>query len=201
MLNLALVGVRHARAGHGLGVRARAPHARDLIPVALVVLHLGPDEVVARRSPSRSRSTGSVAPNRCRRSPCRPASASASRDSRPSTRPARRTRDRTSRSTDRRRLDCTASGGAVASRRCRFRPARPAEMSLASGVRVVRVRIGRRRGFRRRLLSRLGVERESQGRDRQMAIAKNPCFMIPSLDARHCSIDCDEGRPSGPRSG
>ena len=47
VLDFALVGVGDAYAGHGLGVRTRAPHARDRFPVPIVVLHLGPDEVVA----------------------------------------------------------------------------------------------------------------------------------------------------------
>ena len=47
VLDLALVGVGDAHARHRLGVRARAPQARGRFPVALVVLHLGPDEVVA----------------------------------------------------------------------------------------------------------------------------------------------------------
>ena len=47
VLDLALVGVGDAHARHRLGVRAGPPHPRRRLPVALVVLHLGPDEVVA----------------------------------------------------------------------------------------------------------------------------------------------------------
>jgi hypothetical protein len=47
MLDLALVGKSDAGAGHGLRVRTRPPHTRRRLPVALIVLHLGPDEVVA----------------------------------------------------------------------------------------------------------------------------------------------------------
>ncbi len=47
MLDLALVRVGDAHAGHRLGVRAGRPHAADAFPRAHVVLHLGPDEVVA----------------------------------------------------------------------------------------------------------------------------------------------------------
>ena len=46
-LNFALVRVGDARARNGLRVRASAPHPRGLVPVAIVVLHLGPDVVVA----------------------------------------------------------------------------------------------------------------------------------------------------------
>ncbi len=45
-LNFALVGIRDARARNGLGVRARAPHPCRMRPVAIVMLHFGPDEVV-----------------------------------------------------------------------------------------------------------------------------------------------------------
>ena len=48
MLLFTFVGVRDAHAGHGLRVRTRPPHVRDFLPVVGVVLHLGPDEVVAR---------------------------------------------------------------------------------------------------------------------------------------------------------
>ena len=48
MLNLALVGVGDAHARHRLRVRTGAPHPRGRLPIAIVVLHLGPDEVVAR---------------------------------------------------------------------------------------------------------------------------------------------------------
>src|SRR5204863_7354766 len=47
VLDLALVGIRDADAGHRFGVRTRAPHARHRAPVVLIVLHLGPDEVIA----------------------------------------------------------------------------------------------------------------------------------------------------------
>ena len=48
MLDFALIGVGDADAGDGLGVRAGRPHAADGLPIALIVLHLGPDKVVAR---------------------------------------------------------------------------------------------------------------------------------------------------------
>src|ERR1700733_4873626 len=47
MLNLAFIGVGHAHARHRLGVRACLPHAADRFPVARVVLHFSPDEVIA----------------------------------------------------------------------------------------------------------------------------------------------------------
>src|SRR5271166_3288781 len=47
MLDLALVGVSHADAGHRFGMRTGLPHAAYRFPVALVVLHLSPDKVVA----------------------------------------------------------------------------------------------------------------------------------------------------------
>ena len=48
VLLFALVGVRDADARHRLRVRAGAPHVGDFLPVARVVLHLSPDEIVAR---------------------------------------------------------------------------------------------------------------------------------------------------------
>src|SRR5471032_2232048 len=47
MLNLPFIGVSHANARHGLGVRTSAPHASHLLPFLGVVLHFRPDEIVA----------------------------------------------------------------------------------------------------------------------------------------------------------
>src|SRR5262249_16219795 len=47
VLNLALVRVGHSNARNRLRLRTGTPHSGSGLPVALVVLHLGPDEVVA----------------------------------------------------------------------------------------------------------------------------------------------------------
>ena len=47
VLDLAFVGVGHAHTRNRLGIRTGPPHTRNGLPVVLIVLHLGPDEVVA----------------------------------------------------------------------------------------------------------------------------------------------------------
>src|SRR6202022_3590134 len=47
VLDFAFIGVGHAPARDRFGGRTRLPHAGDRAPVARVVLHLGPDEVIA----------------------------------------------------------------------------------------------------------------------------------------------------------
>ena len=48
MLDFAFVGIGHTHTWNSFGVRAAAPHPRDGFPIARAVLHLGPDEIVAR---------------------------------------------------------------------------------------------------------------------------------------------------------
>src|SRR5262249_33984499 len=51
MLNFALVGVSDSHARYGSCLRTGAPHARDSLPIPLVVLHFCPRGIVARRRP------------------------------------------------------------------------------------------------------------------------------------------------------
>src|SRR5262245_45076677 len=47
MLDLAFICIGHSDAGYRFGVRASLPHFGDVLPVARIVLHFRPDEVVA----------------------------------------------------------------------------------------------------------------------------------------------------------